>query len=177
MRLRTTSARGTGQLELPRTPGRRCGAGRVCGDGALGHSAPAWVDHARVVDRSRQRRGVRARGAPQRVAEGDHGDAVREGQEPVEGVRQHGEQDGDDAADGEEHGRPAGEDAGPEQRDAEDEAAGQAGEALDLEDGLQQADVALDRAVGRRGEDVVDVAGVGVGERREDVGGDRRRCS
>ena len=30
MRLRTTSATGTGQLDLSRAPGRRCGAGRVC---------------------------------------------------------------------------------------------------------------------------------------------------
>ena len=49
----------------------------------------------------------------------------------------------------------------------------QPGEALDLEDRLQQADVALDRAVGRRGENVVDVAGVGVSERGEDVAGDQ----
>ena len=105
-------------------------------DGVLGHSAPAVVTTREpstgvgsvVVS-------VRAV-APQRVAEGDHGDAVREGQEPVEGVRHHRERGGDQAADGEEHGRPAGEDAGPEQRDAEDQAAGQVGEALDLEDGL-----------------------------------------
>ena len=31
MRLRTTSANGTGQLDPPRPPGRRRGAGRVCG--------------------------------------------------------------------------------------------------------------------------------------------------
>ena len=67
----------------------------------------------------------------------------------------------------------AGEYAGPEQRDAEDETAGQPGEALDLDDRLQRADVALDRAVGRRGGNVVDVAAVGVGERGEDVAGDQ----
>ena len=102
----------------PARPGRPAGAGRAsrrrrdagAGAGGPGHSTPAAVT-ARAADSGRQRRGVGARDAPQRVAEADHGDAVREGQEPVEGVRQHGERDGDDAADGEERGRPAGEDA------------------------------------------------------------------
>ena len=72
--------------------------------------------------------GYRCARYPERVAETDHGDAVREGQEPVERVRQHRERDGDDTADGQERGRPAGEDARPVQRDAEEEAAAQEGE-------------------------------------------------
>ena len=43
MRLRITSADGTRQLDLSRAPGRRCGAGRVCGTVLLGHLAPAAV--------------------------------------------------------------------------------------------------------------------------------------
>jgi hypothetical protein len=49
---------------------------------------------------------------------------------------------GDEAADGEKRGSPAGQDACPVQRDAEDEAAGQKGDALGMDCGLQQTDVA-----------------------------------
>ena len=143
-----TSASGTRRLDLSRAPGRRCGAGRAC-ETVAGHRHRRG-GHALVVDHGRLRRGVGAGDPPQRVAQGDHGDAVREGQEPVEGVRHHGERDGDDAADGEERGGPAGEDAGPVQRDAEEEAADQVGEALDL-DGpcCSSPDVTAGRCRGR----------------------------
>ena len=63
--------------------------------------------------------------APQGDAEGDERDALGDGHRPVERLRQHRERGGRDGADGEQGGRPAGEDAGAEQRDAEDETAEQ----------------------------------------------------
>jgi hypothetical protein len=52
----------------------------------------------------------------------------------------------------------------PIQRDAEQEAAGQVGGALDLDCVVQQADVAGGGNASGRGEDVVDVAGVFVSD-------------
>ena len=124
--VRATSATGTRQLGPAGTPSRRAGAWtrRPSAVGWLiarvRREAPSATAACGVV--------AGARGAPQRVAEADHGDAVGEGEQPVEGVRQDGERDGEDAGDGQERGRPAGQDACPVQRDAEDEAAGQVGD-------------------------------------------------
>ena len=75
-------------------------------------------------------------------------------------LRQQGDREGCDGADGEERGGPPGEDAGAEQGDAEEEAAGQEGDAGELDEGLHQADVAGRVAAGNgHGEDVGDVAG------------------
>src|SRR5829696_7184867 len=65
----------------------------------------------RVTDLGGLRQDVPAGRAPQRVAEADHRDAVRVGQQAVEGVRHHGERGADDPTDREEHGRPPGQNA------------------------------------------------------------------
>ena len=85
---------------------------------------------------------------------------VGNGEQPLVDLRQQGDRDGGDGADGEECGGPPGEDAGAEQGDAEEEAAGQVADAGELVEGA---------ASGRcrrsawppdgHGEDVVDVAG------------------
>jgi hypothetical protein len=59
----------------------------------------------------------------------------------------------------------------PVQRDAEEEAAGEVGEALDLVDGRQRPDVTGCGAAGGNGEDVLDVGGVGLSDGRQDVRG------
>ena len=110
----------------PAPPARCRGAapdGQLAGGGRRGHSTPAEATTGLGALAGRCRPG--ARDPPQRVAEADQGDAVREGQQPVGAVGQQRERGGDDRGDREQCGRPAGQDAGPVERDAEDQAAGQ----------------------------------------------------
>src|SRR5215210_8215892 len=104
---------------------------------------------------------------PQREAEADEGDADRNGEQPLGELRQLRGGDGRDGANGEEHRGPTGKDVGPEEGDAEDDAADNVGEAAPDED-LHRADIA-DRgaAVGHR-EHVVDIARLSDSKGRED---------
>src|SRR3954468_22830423 len=147
-------AAGTGQLRWEpagfgvrvviglRGPERRRARGRTGGGGAAGLDG-----------------GRRPLAAPEGDAEPDHGDGVREGEQPVEGVRHQREHDTRESADGEEQRRPAGEDLGPEERDAEDQAAGEVEARLDLSPGDgQSSEVAGHGAAARgQGDDVLDV--------------------
>ena len=72
---------------------------------------------------------LRPGGPPQREAEADQGDADRNGEQPLGELRQLSGGEGCDGADGEEHRGPPGKDVGPEEGDAEDEAAEDVGEA------------------------------------------------
>src|SRR5215210_7813801 len=104
---------------------------------------------------------------PQRVAEADEGDGDRNGEQPLGELRQLCGGDGRDGANGEEQCGPPDKDVGPEEGDAEDDAAEYVGEAAPDKD-LHRADIA-DRgtAVGHR-EHVVDVAGLTDSQARED---------
>ena len=79
--------------------------------------------------------------APQGVAEADQGDADRNGEQPLDELRQQRGCEGGDGADGEQRCSPPGENSGPEEGDAEDDAADDVGDA-GLDDDLQRADVA-----------------------------------
>ena len=83
-----------------------------------------------------------ALGAPQGDTETDEGDAFRHGHRSVERGGQEGQGSGRDGGDGQQDCRPAGQDVGAEQGDAEDEAAQQVAGAGEVEEGLQVADVA-----------------------------------
>src|ERR1035437_2905023 len=149
----TRSTESTGWGELP--GGRSHGAGRI---------EPGRIEPGRIelrADRAGHRPGVQGTlDAPQRVAEADQGDAGRGGEEPEVDLRQQGDRQGCDGANGKERGGPPGEDAGAEECDAEDAASGEVGEAGDLAEGDHQAEVAGRVAAGNgHGEDVGDVAG------------------
>src|SRR5215210_705162 len=96
---------------------------------------------------------------PQRVAEADEGGADRNGEQPLGELRQLNGGDGRDGANGEEDRGPPGKDVGPEEGDAEDDAAEYVSEAAPDKD-LHGADIAGRGAAGGHREDVVDVAGL-----------------
>src|SRR5829696_8003675 len=96
---------------------------------------------------------------PQRVAEADEGDADRNGEQPLNELRQLSGGDGRDSANREEHRGPPGKDVGPEEGDAEEETADYVGEAAPEED-RHRADIADRGAAGGHREDVVDIAGL-----------------
>ena len=109
---------------------------------------------------------------PQRVAQGDHGDAVGEGQQAVDGVGHHREGCGGEAGDGEQGRGPAGQDTGAVQRDAEEQAADQVGEPAHLDGGRERTDVTVHgAAAGVDSDGVVDEPGVGGSDLRQHVGG------
>jgi hypothetical protein len=111
-------------------------------------------------------------GAPQGVAESHQGDRVGERQQPVEGVGHQGQRDADDTTQGEQSVGPAGEDKGPVERDAEQQATAQVGGASQPSDSLQGADVTLKRAAtGVENDHVVDETPAGGGDVGPDVGG------
>ena len=69
----------------------------------------------------------------------------------------HGSRDGRDGADGEKCRSPTGQDSGAEERNAEEEAAGEEGESGDLEQDLQGTDVTGWGATDGCHENVVDI--------------------
>ena len=85
---------------------------------------------------------------------------------------QDGERRRADRADGEQRRGPAGQDGGPEQGDAEEQAAEDVTGAGDVEDDLHAADVAVRRAAGGGVHDVHDVTGVAVEQGRQHGDGD-----
>ena len=141
--------RTTGQLDQPQRPGdggdddegdqrERHPPGRPGRPGGVrwprGRSPGAGRVELRADRAGHGRDGRGALLAPQRVAEADQGDAGGNGEQPLVDLRQQGDRDGRDGADGEERGGPAGEDAGAEEGDAEEEAAADVGDA----DGLAE---------------------------------------
>ena len=88
--------------------------------------------------------------------------------EPEVDLGENGAQDRGDGTDGQDGGRPPGQDAGPEQGDPEEEAAEQEDDAADLVEGLDPTDVAARRAPGGNRQDVVDVPRLRRGEGRQD---------
>ncbi|MGH3613749.1 MAG: esterase/lipase family protein [Pseudonocardia sp.] len=106
--------------------------------------------------------------APQRPAQADQGDADGNREQPFVDLRQQGDRSACGGADREERRGPPGEDACAEERDAEDDAAGQVGDAHDQEGGVQQADVAGRGTAAGGGEDVVDVGRCTVSQGWED---------
>jgi hypothetical protein len=111
-------------------------------------------------------------GWPQGDAEADQGDADGHRERAVEGLRQDSQREGGDGAVGEQQGRPAGQDAGPEERDAEQQPAEGVTHPCDEEQGLDSADVAGRGGAEGTVEVVLDVAGIGLGQRGEDAGDD-----
>ena len=156
MTVSATRAAGTGQP--------RCLAGRLARRGCGWVLIRPW--RARGGRWSSTAGGRVPLVAPQRDAEADQGDTFGDGQRPVERLRQDGERGGGDACSREQqHRGPAGQTCGPEQGDAEDEPAEHVAGTGDVEQDLQVADVTGRGAAGGGDDDVVDEAGLGVGER------------
>ncbi len=98
--------------------------------------------------------------APQRVAEADQGNADGNREQPLGELWQLRGGDGRNGADGEQHRRPPGENSRPEEGDAEDDPAGDVGEAGAIDEDAHLADVADRGAMGGHREHVVDIVGL-----------------